>query len=244
MNSAPHSLVVGGTRGIGRAFVRQLAQAGGKVSVIGRREVTESFGANVRYWRVDLLAEKKLARVLAEIVRVQGRLDNLVCFQRFKGEGDRWAEEIATTLTATKQIVDALAGHFNEPGSIVLISSAAANLVCDEQPAGYHVAKAGLNQLARYYAATLGPRGIRVNTVSPGTVIKDENRAYYQQQRRKLAAFTRNIPLRRMGTAEEIAGVISFLCSPAAGFITGQNLLVDGGISLLSQETLLQKFSR
>jgi NAD(P)-dependent dehydrogenase (short-subunit alcohol dehydrogenase family) len=243
VNPAPHSLVVGGTRGIGRAFVRHLASAGGKVSVIGRREVTESFGSNVRYWQVDLLTEKKLARALAEIVRAQGKLDNLIGFQRFKGEGEQWAEEIATTLTATNQIIDALADRFNKPGSIVLISSAAANLVCGEQPAGYHVAKAGINQLARYYAATLGPLGIRVNTVSPGTVIKDENRGYYYRQRKKLAAFTRNIPLRRMGTAEEIAGVISFLCSPAAGFITGQNLLVDGGISLLSQETLLQKFS-
>ncbi len=244
MKSQAHILVVGGTRGMGRALVRQFASMGGRVSVIGRRESAEDFGGDVRYWRADLLAEKKLARTLAEIVRTRGKLDNLVFFQRFKGAGDQWEQELATSLTATKSIIESLAGSFNAAGSVVLISSAAANIICAEQPAGYHVAKAGINQLARYYAATLGPLGLRVNTVSPGTVIKDENREFYTKHKKKIAAFTRHIPLRRMGTAEEIAQVIAFLCSPAAGFITGQNLLVDGGISLLSQETLLQEFSR
>jgi NAD(P)-dependent dehydrogenase (short-subunit alcohol dehydrogenase family) len=100
------------------------------------------------------------------------------------------------------------------------------------------VAKAGLNQMARYYAVVLGQAGIRVNVVSPGTVLKPENRDFYLGDARLQALFKQVVPLGRMGTAQEIAEVIDFLGSSNASFITGQTLLVDGGVNLLSTETL------
>jgi NAD(P)-dependent dehydrogenase (short-subunit alcohol dehydrogenase family) len=120
----------------------------------------------------------------------------------------------------------------------VLVSSAASDVIAAEQGPGYHVAKAGLNQMARYYAVVLGQAGIRVNVVSPGTVLKPENRDFYLGDARLQALFKQVVPLGRMGTAQEIAEVIDFLGSSNASFITGQTLLVDGGVNLLSTETL------
>lgn len=243
MAQQAHSLVVGGTRGIGRAVVELFAREKHAVSVISRRPPAENEGESVRHWSVDLLDQKCVAKALAEIVKTNGKLDNLVCLQRFKGEGEKWQREFETSLTATKFLIENLADKFANAGSIVLVSSAASNVIADEQDASYHVAKAGLNQMARYFAVKLGPKNIRVNTVSPGTVLKQENREFYLKNEKLMNLFQKTIPLGRMGTAEEVAEVIGFLCSPKASFITGQNLLVDGGISLLSQETLLQKFA-
>jgi NAD(P)-dependent dehydrogenase (short-subunit alcohol dehydrogenase family) len=241
-----HSLIIGGSRGIGRVLARALAGEKHTISIISRRPPVGKIAPGVRHWSVDLLEQERLSKTLDEIVSRQGRPANLIFFQRFKGEGDAWRQEIETSLTATKfvieTLVDRLAG--NRDKSIVMVSSAASRVIADEQPVGYHVAKAGLEQMARYYAVTLGARGVRVNTVSPGTILKEESRAFYLKNKKLLGLFQKTIPLGRMGTAEEVAGVIAFLCSAKASFITGQNLLVDGGISLLSEETLIQKFAR
>lgn len=240
MKERPHSLIVGGTRGIGRVLTENLARAGQKVSVIGRRVPEKPFPLGIRVWPVDLLDAARLKEALTAIIARDGRLNSLVCLQRFKADGDQWVGEIATSLSATRQIIEHLTDQFRsgQNNSIVLVSSAASTVVAAEQSAGYHVAKAGLNQLARYYAVVLGARGIRVNVVSPGTILKPENRNYYLKHKKLQQVFQKTIPLGRMGTAEEIAEVIAFISSPLASFVTGQTLLVDGGVNLLSTETL------
>jgi NAD(P)-dependent dehydrogenase (short-subunit alcohol dehydrogenase family) len=97
--------------------------------------------------------------------------------------------------------------------------------------------------LVRYYAVALGPRGIRVNGVSPGTVVKRENQEFYARSEALVGVFKRTIPLGRMGTAVDVANVIAFLCGPQASFVTGQQIVVDGGVSLLSQESLARKIA-
>lgn len=237
----PHSLIVGGTRGMGRVLAEHLARNGHRVSVIGRREPEKKLPRGIRFWQADLTREKALRKTLSDIVRSGGKLSRLVCLQRFKAaKGDAWEGEIATSLSATRLLIEALAGQFHPAGdkSVVLVSSAASDVIAAEQGPGYHVAKAGLNQMARYYAVVLGQAGIRVNVVSPGTVLKPENRDFYLGNERLQALFKRVVPLGRMGTAQEIAEVIDFLGSSRASFITGQTLLVDGGVNLLSTETL------
>ena len=236
-----HCLIVGGTRGMGRVLVEHLAHAGHGVSVIGRRAPERKLPRGVRFWAVDVTDPEKLSQTLADIIKRAGKLSRVVCLQRFKAaEGDAWVGEIATSLSATRLIIETLAEKFSPTGdkSIVLVSSAASDVIASEQGPGYHVAKAGLNHMARYYAVVLGPKGIRVNVVSPGTVLKPENRDFYLGNAELQALFQRTIPLGRMGTAAEIAEVIDFLGGPKASFITGQTLLVDGGVNLLSTETL------
>lgn len=240
-----HSLIVGGTRGIGRALVRILAEEGHIVSVIGSKppEDADISIPNANYWTVDLLDRKALLSVLAEIIKQNGNLGHLVCLQRYRGEGDDWVGDIETTLTSTKILIEQLATEFDgaSDNSIVLANSTAVNFVVENQPLSYHVAKSGIDQMIRYYAVNLGPKGIRVNGISPGTIIKERSRDYYLKNEKVYGFYKKIIPLNRMGTAEEIAQVIEFLCSPKSSFITGQTIVVDGGLTLQWQESLAQK---
>lgn len=239
-----HSLVIGGTRGVGRETVKLFLEQDHIVSVIGKRQPTtvENVSDNVRYWCVDFCDDSALDEVLLAVLN-RGALNNIVFSNRYRGGGDTWNGEIATSLSATKKIVERLAGNFatDTTNSIVFTSSIVSHLVADEQPVGYHIAKAGLNQMARYYAMTLGKQGIRVNTVSPSIFIKDESREYYREHPELCSLFSKITPLGRICEASEIASVISFLCSSAASFITGQDIVVDGGISLQAQPTLARK---
>jgi NAD(P)-dependent dehydrogenase (short-subunit alcohol dehydrogenase family) len=242
-----HSLVVGGTRGLGWVLAQVLAREGHAVSVLGRKPPlgTQLGTLGIEFWPVDLMNRERRAAVLKKVIRSHGPLSNLVFLQRYKEKENSWEGEIETSLTATKCMIELLADQFdrNAPRSIVLVGSAASRLVADEQPVGYHVAKAGIQQLCRYYAVVLGRKRIRVNTVTPGTMLKPENREFYLRNRKLQNCFRRLIPLGRMGTAEEVAAVIAFLCSDRASFITGQDILVDGGVSLLAQETLARRLT-
>ncbi len=237
-------LVIGGTRGIGREVVKRLLAQGEAVAVLGRREPSPADAAapGVRYWTSDLATEPTQA--LPEIL-ARGPLGSLIFCHRFKGGGEAWDGELQTSLSATRALIEAAAPHFDPEGprAIVITSSIVSHFVADEQPVGYHVAKAGLNQMARYYAVTLGAQGLRVNTVSPSVFIKEESAAYYAEHPEMTERLTAITPLARMGSAGEVAEAILFLAGPQASFITGQDLIVDGGISLQAPPSLARKLS-
>jgi cupin fold WbuC family metalloprotein len=278
----PHSIIVGGTRGIGREVAEFFRVQGHRVSVLGRHapDRPEDRREGISHWTVDLADRSSLATMLDRLVADQGRWNSLVFLQRFTGDGEPrdgeprdgeprdgeprdgeprdgeprdgeprdgepWDGELETSLTATRFVIDRLADQFSERGdrSIVIVSSIADQFVSDSQPVGYHVAKSGLHQMTRYYAVQLGQRGIRVNCVSPSTVIKEENRAWYARNASLTELFNAAIPLGRMATARDVAQVIWFLCSPLAGFVTGQRIAVDGGVSLLAQEALARRLT-
>jgi NAD(P)-dependent dehydrogenase (short-subunit alcohol dehydrogenase family) len=239
----PHTLVVGGTRGIGRAVVRHFAAAGHRVSVIGRRQPVDRQRANVCHYSVELTDATRREEALKRIFRRDGPPANVVFLQRFRGPGGSWQGELEVSLTTTRDIIERLVNEFDRRrgAAIVIVSSNASHLVAEEQPVGYHAAKAALRQMARFYAVTLGPLGVRVNCVTPGAVLKEESREFYLRNKPLQRLFQEVTPLGRMGTAEEIAGAIAFLCSAAASFITGQDIALDGGLSLLWQESLARK---
>ena len=237
-----HSLIVGGTRGTGRALVRAFASDHDVVSIIGRRPPPEADHQvpNTRYSLIDVSDQEKLSSGLAEIVSKNGKLNNLVFLQRYRGEEDSWKGELDVSLTATKNAIEALADSFDDAGhaSIVMVSSIADHVVVDGQDVGYHVAKAGLDQMMRFYAVSLAPRRIRVNCVSTGTLVKEESRDYYMNNKELQELYGKIIPLGRMATSEDIVNAIAFLCSPQASYITGQNIVVDGGLGLKGQESM------
>lgn len=230
-----HTLVIGGTRGIGSAVARRFAGAGGAVSVLGRTRPAE--GGQVRYWQADVSDPGALVAALEAAIDANGPLANVVLLQRFRGDGDAWQGELDVSLTATKAVVEWAADRFEEGGgSIVLFSSIASRLVASEQPVGYHAAKAALRQMCRYYAVSLGPAGIRVNCVTPGAVAKDE--AYLA--RPAVQRLRDRTPLRRIPTSEEIAAAVCALCGPDLAVMTGQEIVLDAGLSLLLPESLIR----
>jgi len=119
-----------------------------------------------------------------------------------------------------------LQDHFapNQSNAVVLLGSIAGQLITGDQPAGYHAAKGALRQLARYYACSLGPKGIRVNCVSPGIVLKPEAESFYRLNKKLVALYAGICPLRRFGTAADVARVVRFLCSEDSAFITARTL--------------------
>ncbi len=236
-----HCLVVGGTRGIGREVVRFFSESGALVSVLGKSAptLTEKELPGTQYWQVDLTDARGTTEALRCVVE-RGKLHNLVFLQRYRGNGDTWEGEMETSLGASKRVIETLSGAFESPASIVFTSSVASGLIAHNQPLSYHVGKAGIEQLIRYYAVALGPQGIRVNGVSPATTLKEESQEFYLNNPALYAVYEKMIPLRRMGTASEIAQVVGFLCSQQASFITGQTIVVDGGLTLQFQETLVR----
>ena len=119
---------------------------------------------------------------------------------------DAWQGEIQVGLTASRLLIEGLAPHFCAEGdrAIGLVSSVYANFVGGSQPVGYHVVKAGLNQMIRYYAWELGRQGIRANAVMPLTYIKPESRAFYHSKPDLLALYDRFVPLRRLGDRKSV----------------------------------------
>ena len=98
-------------------------------------------------------------------------------------------------------------------------------------------------QLVRFYSVRLGPVGIRVNSISPATILKPGARKKVQANQTLMEAYRNCIPLGRMGTAEEMAKAAYFLASDESSYITGHDLVVDGGISILAQEGLIRTLS-
>jgi len=240
-----HTLIIGGTRGIGSFIVRAFSEEGHKVSVIGRHGPKQKVN-NTDYWILDLLGWKAISKALAQIVQKNGKLSSLIFLQRFRGKEDDWAGEIGVSITATKNIIEQLSDKFDyaNESSIVIVSSLAGNFIIKEQPLSYHVAKASLNRMAAYYAVALGHKGIRINCVSPGTVLKEESKEFYLKNKKlyELYELYKKItPLGRMCAPEDIANAILFLCSPKASFITGQNIIIDGGLYLQGNESIARE---
>jgi 3-oxoacyl-[acyl-carrier protein] reductase len=242
------AIVTGGSRGIGKAIVQSLAKNGAKVAFIYRgsadaaaqlaAEIT-SAGGIAKAVQADVAdptaAEKIVEGVLADWGRVDILVNNAGVIRDklfLQMEADDWKTVIDTNLTGTFAFCKAVARQMafkQRSGRIVNISSIAAETVNVGQ-ANYAASKGGLNALTKVLALELGRRNVLVNAVAPGFIETDMSANV-----RNLAGedkIKNAVPLRRLGTPEDIAGVVLFLCSPAASYVTGQVLTVDGGLSL------------
>jgi NAD(P)-dependent dehydrogenase (short-subunit alcohol dehydrogenase family) len=237
-----HLAVIGGSRGVGREISLLLSSAYSAVSVLARNppENSADWPKNIAFQPVDISNPKEIDLAIEKITRTHGKLDGVVFSQRNREKEDSWSRHLEITLTSTRNFLEATQDSFVEKGnkSVVMISSIASRSVADEQDEGYHAAKSGLLGLCRYYAHRLGPSGVRVNCVSLGTILKENSKKFFLEQKELHELFCKITPLRRMGTAKEVAEVVGFLLSEKASFITGQEIVVDGGVGLQWQESL------
>ncbi len=241
------ALVTGGSRGIGKAIVLKLAGAGAKVAFVYRSKAAEAdalvaevaaLGGTAKAYQGDVADPETAGRVGAAVLAEFGRIDILVnnagvirdgLFVRM--EPSAWREVLATNLDGTFYFCKAVAEQMvfkQRSGRIVNISSVAGSHVNAGQ-ANYSASKGAVNALTKVLAMEMGKRGITVNAVAPGFIETDMSEAV----RNKAGEIIKKaIPLNRLGIPDDIANVVLFLCGPAASYITGQVITVDGGLSL------------
>lgn len=241
-----HAVVAGGTKGLGRLVVQRFLARGFDVTVLSRKPADEHAGdRRIRHCAVDLARPESVAGLWTKACAEAGPVRYLALCQRFRGAGDPWAGEIEVGLNASRALIEGFGDHFCASGdrAIAVVSSVYACFVGGSQPVGYHVVKAGLNAMVRYYAWALGRRGIRSNAIMPLTYVKPESREFYRTNARLLDVYDRLVPLRRPGDAEDSANAVDFLCSDKAAFINGQSLFVDGGVSAVWPEEVAKSFA-
>ena len=234
------ALIVGATGGIGSEISRAFAVAGARLVVSGNdagalRSLGEELGADVHPADVRKPAELD-ALVNAAFGRL-GTVDALVCNAGASGHfgplgeaSDAVRSELfATNLDYALHLTGRIAPHMatSGGGSIILMSSIA-GLRGNAQIGLYGLTKAALSQLARNLAVEWGPRNVRANAIAPGLIQTSWANAILSSPQ-KSSTRLRQTPLRRIGDPWEVAGTALFLASPAAAFITGQTVVVDGG---------------
>jgi 3-oxoacyl-[acyl-carrier protein] reductase len=237
------ALVTGASRGIGKACARTLAGAGNRLVLASRtveklEEVaTEIRGAGGEAFVVemDLANKESIARAVDLAAKEYGRIDILVNNAGVTKDGlalrmkqADWELVLATNLSGAFYAVQAvLSGMLRERwGRIINISSVVGEMGNAGQ-ANYVASKAGLIGLTKSLAQEVGSRNITVNAVAPGFIETDMTHGLSEELKKKLL---NNTPLRRFGTADDIAHAVRFLASDEASFITGHVMDVNGGI--------------
>jgi NAD(P)-dependent dehydrogenase (short-subunit alcohol dehydrogenase family) len=229
------ALVTGGTKGLGRAVAMALAAAGARVFVCARNAPAEAMG-DISFRAVDVRDLEAVRELVEAIVTEAGRIDILV--NNAGGSpavpaadaSPRFSEAIVRlNLMAPLYLSQAVHPHMARQGggSIVNIASVSA-IRPSPGTAAYGAAKAGLLNLTQSLAQEWGPQAIRVNAIIAGLMATETAEATYGDAEAQ-AAVGRSMPLRRMGTGEDIAGAVLWLVSPLADWVSGARINVDGG---------------
>ncbi len=239
------AVVTGAGRGIGRGIALGLADAGADVVITARREheLDEVAGLIAARGRraikvvADITADDTVPRLVDAALGL-GSLDVWVSNAGTSDHPGNFAFEEFPLWHWDAQIALNLRPHFvaasacatvMKPGSSIIGISSIASLRPAVNFAAYGAAKAGMNHLAVTMATELGPKGIRANVVSPGSVPTESTRTIGHVTDEMLPAVAQRIPIRRLGTPTDIAAAVVWLASPAGSWVTGQNIVVSGG---------------
>jgi meso-butanediol dehydrogenase / (S,S)-butanediol dehydrogenase / diacetyl reductase len=233
MSKTPHKhcLVTGGSSGIGFAVAERLRDDGWSVTSLSRRTIAPD---GVRAVTGDAADDADLERAVEAASGTDGRLDGLVCAAGLPPSGpwddpDHWAEIIRVDLTAAWQASRlAWSALRSAGGAIVLLGSIVGSGEGSTRSPAYAAAKAGIEGLGRSLALIGAKEGVRVNVLAPGAIDTPFDVALFPADDRP------DVPLGRMGTAHEVAGVAAFLLSTQASYVSGAVWRVDGGRTVLS----------
>jgi NAD(P)-dependent dehydrogenase (short-subunit alcohol dehydrogenase family) len=244
------AIVTGSTRGIGRASAEALAVHGAKVVISSRKQdacdevaaaLDAQFGEGTALAVAASISDKAALEYLVnETRRVFGRVDILVCnaasnpyYGPLEGiADDQFRKILDNNILSNHWLIQMVAPEMRarKDGSIIIVSSIG-GLRGSPVIGAYNVSKAADFQLARNYAVEFGPDNVRVNCIAPGLIKTDFARALWEDPER-IKVTNSTTPLRRIGEPEEIAGAVVYLASGASAFMTGQAMVIDGGVTI------------
>lgn len=234
------ALVTGASRGIGQAIARGLAAAGARVigtatSQAGADSINSWLGNNGRGAVLDVGSAASIEGLLGEL-EARGEMPTVLVnnaaitrdtlLLRMKPED--WDAVIATNLTSVFRLSKGcLKRMMKERRGRIISLTSIVGLTGNAGQANYAAAKAGILGFTKSLAKEIASRGITVNAVAPGFIDTDMTRALNEEQR---TALTAQVPMARLGSVEDIAAAVLFLCGPGASYITGETLHVNGGM--------------
>jgi NAD(P)-dependent dehydrogenase (short-subunit alcohol dehydrogenase family) len=243
------AIITGSSRGIGRAIAERMAELGARVVISSRKhDACEAVAAaiNARHPGAAIavaasISSKEALRRLVDTTREAfGRIDILVCnaasnphYGPMSGiSDDQFRKVLENNIISSHWLAQMVAPEMatRREGAIIIVSSIG-GLRGSVEIGAYNISKAADFQLARNLAVELGPQGITVNCIAPGLVKTDFARALWENETTRNSVLG-NTPLGRIGEPDDIAGAAVFLASPAGRFITGQTIVVDGGLTI------------
>ncbi len=236
------AVITGGGSGIGRGAALAMAQAGARIAVVdrneeGARETAEAIGNAASAYRTDVTdadaCRELAARVAADFGPASILFNNAGIVRRAKIDSetaaDDWRDTIDVNVNSLFYATHAFLDQLKETRGRIVNTGSLQSFVHTPNSVVYTASKGAVKNFTTALAAELGPLGIRVNAVAPGLIFTPLNEAGIQKNPELLARFMQHIPMGRHGTPEDIAGVVVFLVSDLAQYVTGVTVAVDGG---------------
>ena len=255
------ALITGAAQGHGYEAAQVLSQEGMTVLITDiQKEKGENAAEQIRkdggeadFFYADLSSAKSVQSMFKQISAKHQSIDLLVnnAYAKTKSSSEELSTEdwdfclkvnLSGPFYCSREVIPVMAEAGR--GCIINISSVLDTRIVADQSADYHVAKAGLSHLTRYLASIAGPKGVRVNGISLGFILKKEDIPRYEADKDWKQRWEWCHPLKRVGYSEDVTNAILFLASDFSSFITGQNLVLDGGISVTESGALLVKHAK
>ena len=236
--SGKTAIVTGGTRGIGRSIVSLLLESGCHVIYTGTKEQLESPTEKGRYERLDLSNEKSIERFMEEVISKTPRIDILINNAGIniiepidEIQDEHWEKVLTVNLTGSMRMMREVAKVMkkNSQGGKILNISSIFGVVSKAKRNSYSASKTGMIGLTRASALDLAPYNILVNALCPGFTLTELTMSILSEEEMNVLAT--EVPLGRFADVSEIAKIAVFLCSDLNTYITGQTIVVDGGVT-------------
>jgi len=232
------AIVTGGASGIGRSTVEEMMDEGAKVAIVDLDEekgesLADKLGEKAVFIKADVTDEGSVDSIYSAVLNEFGKVDVLFNNAGVGSMGpseelekDEWERVIGINLTGSFLMAKRAIKEMKKDGGSIINCASILGTVGQSETAAYTSSKAGVVNLTRTLAAEFAPEGIRVNAVSPGYIETPMLEGIDEETKQHLTSLH---PIGRMGKPEEVAKAVTFLASDDASFITGANLLVDGG---------------